>query len=105
MLTSGINFINFKIKKNSLRVRKNLNSILKNKNQVLASLSRNYKDSYIKKNLNKYKKFKDFRIIGMGGSSLGTQAIYAFLKKKVKTNFIFFDNLQNNQKPQNLNLQ
>ena len=30
-----------------------------------------------------------FRIIGMGGSSLGAQAIYDFLKKKIKKNFYF----------------
>ena len=27
---------------------------------------------------------KDLRLIGIGGSSLGTQAIYSFLKHKVK---------------------
>ena len=29
----------------------------------------------------------------MGGSTLGAQAIYDFLKKKIKKNFIFVDNL------------
>ena len=33
-------------------------------------------------------------MIGMGGSTLGTQAIYDFLKHKIKKNFIFIDNLQ-----------
>ena len=28
----------------------------------------------------------------MGGSILGTQAIYDFLKHKIKKNFIFIDN-------------
>ena len=31
----------------------------------------------------------------MGGSSLGTQAIYEFLKFKIKKKFYFIDNLQN----------
>ena len=29
----------------------------------------------------------------MGGSSLGAQAIFEFLKKKIKKNFLFIDNL------------
>ena len=33
----------------------------------------------------------------MGGSSLGAQAIYDFLKKKIKKKFIFIDNLGNRQ--------
>ena len=34
----------------------------------------------------------------MGGSILGTQAIHDFLRHKIKKNFIFVDNLHNNQK-------
>ena len=34
----------------------------------------------------------------MGGSILGTKAIYDFLNHKVKKKFIFFDNLQNSSK-------
>ena len=37
----------------------------------------------------------------MGGSSLGVHAIYDFLKKKIKKNFLFFDNLQTNIKVDN----
>ena len=29
----------------------------------------------------------------MGGSSLGTQSIFKFLKHKIKKNFVFLDNL------------
>ncbi|WP_435150666.1 glucose-6-phosphate isomerase [Candidatus Pelagibacter bacterium nBUS_44] len=94
MLTKGINFVNFKIKKNSTLVKKNLISILKSKNEVLNSLSQNYKNNFTKKLLHKYKKKIDYRVIGMGGSSLGTQAIYDFLKHKIRKNFVFADNLQ-----------
>ncbi len=44
----------------------------------------------------KYKNFKKFKtivIIGMGGSILGSKAIYSFLKHKIKKKFIFLDNL------------
>jgi glucose-6-phosphate isomerase len=51
----------------------------------------------VKKFLNT-KKAPNFRIIGMGGSSLGANAIYDFLKKKLKKNFLFFDNLNTNLK-------
>ena len=34
----------------------------------------------------------------MGGSTLGTQAIYDFLKFKIKKNFFFIDNLKSSQK-------
>ncbi|WP_435085573.1 glucose-6-phosphate isomerase [Candidatus Pelagibacter bacterium nBUS_33] len=94
MLTKGINFVNFKNKKNSILVKKNLISILKSKNEVLNSLSQNYKNNFTKKLLHKYKKKIDYRVIGMGGSSLGTQTIYDFLKHKIKKNFVFADNLQ-----------
>ena len=42
----------------------------------------------------------------MGGSSLGAQAIYDFLKKKIKKRFIFIDNLnafKNKKVKKNLN--
>ena len=95
MLTKSIKFKNFKsVFKNPL-VKKNLKIILNENNQVLSSLGNLYKDSYKKKEISKYKKYLNYRVIGMGGSSLGTKAIYDFLKKKIKKKFIFFDNLQN----------
>ena len=42
------------------------------------------------------KKFKTIVIIGMGGSILGTKAIYSFLKHKIKKKLIFLDNLDEN---------
>ena len=56
MITSGINFINFKIKKKSNLVKKILFSLLEKKNEVLNSLSKEYKNSFNKKAINKYKK-------------------------------------------------
>ena len=93
MLTAGINFLNFKEKKESLIVRKKLKLILQKKNAVIQSLSKDYINSYNKKDIQRYKKLTNFRIIGMGGSTLGSQAIYDFLNHKVKKNFVFIDNL------------
>ena len=106
MFTQNISFKNFLIKKKQLIVKKNLNSILNEKNQVIRSLSKSYKDSFSKKNTKHFNKRFDYRIIGMGGSTLGAQAIYDFLKKKIKKNFIFVDNLnafKNKKAKKNLN--
>ena len=40
-----------------------------------------------------FKKFETVILIGMGGSILGTKAIYSFLEHKIKKKFIFSDNL------------
>ncbi len=97
MLTKGINFKNYKLKIKSSNLVFKLNTILKEKNEVLNSLSRNYKNNFSKKKIKKYKNYTNIKLIGMGGSTLGTQAIYEFLKKKIKKNFIFVDNLQSAQ--------
>jgi glucose-6-phosphate isomerase len=96
MLTSNINFLNFKTKKKS-SVKKHIKSILKENNQVILSLSKEYKNSFNKNSLKCFEKKLNYRIIGMGGSTLGAQAIYDFLKNKVKKNFSFIDNLQGTQ--------
>jgi glucose-6-phosphate isomerase len=93
MLTENISFKNFLIKKKILITKKNLNLILNEKNQLIRSLSKSYKDSFSKKNTKHFNKKFDYRIIGMGGSTLGAQAIYDFLKKKIKKKFTFVDNL------------
>ena len=93
MLTENISFKNFLTKKKILITKKNLNLILNEKNQLIRSLSKSYKDSFSKKNTKHFNKKFDYRIIGMGGSTLGAQAIYDFLKKKIKKKFTFVDNL------------
>ena len=99
MLTKKINFKNFKIKSKKNNIKKIFQDLKKNylKGQVkvLKSLSRNYQYSFNYKLINKYKKFKNFRVIGMGGSILGSEAIYHFLNHKIKKNFSFINNLQN----------
>ena len=99
MLTSRISFKNFKSKKvKSLLVRKKLTTLIKEKNEILKSLSKDYKNNFNHKNLKKFKKSLDCRVIGMGGSSLGAKAIYDFLRHKIKKRFFFIDNLKINNK-------
>ena len=95
MLTPRIAFINYKTKKTKVTViKKKLIDLIKDKNQIIHSLSKNYKNNFNKQVLNKYKNSLNYRVIGMGGSSLGTKAIYNFLKHKIKKKFIFIDNLK-----------
>ena len=94
MITERISFTNFKKSKNSKKIRNKLILLTKQRNEVFRSLSKEYKDSFLSKQIKKYKKNTNFRIIGMGGSSLGARAIYDFLKHKIKKNFEFVDNLR-----------
>ena len=97
MISPRISFKNFKSKKvKTSLVRKKLTTLIKEKNEILKSLSKDYKNNFNHKNLKKIKKSLDFRVIGMGGSSLGAQAIYDFLRHKIKKNFFFIDNLKIN---------
>ena len=89
MLTKNISFKNFKLKGHNNKIKKILDHILIKKNSVLESLSDNYKNSYSKKTILKFKKFNHVKIIGMGGSILGTESIYYFLKNKIKKIFFF----------------
>ena len=93
--TKNLKFFNFKKKISSSVVKKELRLILSDKeNQVINSLKLSYKYSYSKKFLNKFKnKFSSIRLIGMGGSILGTKAIYSFLNSQIKKKIFFFDNL------------
>ena len=99
MLTPRIDFKNFNTRvKSKINLKKKLNSLIKENSDILKSLGKNYKNSFNKKKLAKYKKFSNFRVIGMGGSILGTQAIYDFLKDKINKKFSFVNNLQDQNK-------
>ena len=93
MLTRNINFKNFSIKSNTLKVKKSFKILLKQNLELINSLKNSYKYSYKKKLILKLKKFSNIRIIGMGGSILGAEAIYKFLKDKINKNFLFINNL------------
>ena len=88
MLTRNINLKTFKIKFRKGSIRKNLNSLINDNNQIIKSLTKNYKNGFKKKDLRKYKKYSNFRIIGMGGSSLGLKQFMTFRTQDKKI-FIF----------------
>ena len=93
MFTKNFYFKDFKNQKKNKKLQKYLNRIISSGDEVIKSLLKNYNYSYTKQSIIKFKKFKHIRIFGMGGSSLGGNAIYDFLKYKIKKNFYFLSNL------------
>ncbi len=91
MLTKNISLNFSKIFKKNKKIGFELKKLFKEKNQVLNSFSSQYKDSYKKKDVNKFTNYQNITIIGMGGSVLGARAIYNFLKDKIKKQFTFKD--------------
>ena len=98
MLTKNIRYRNFSIKNDFKNIKKDLKLLLSENIDQLKSLNNSFKYDYSKYLVSRLKKIPNVRIIGMGGSNLGAEAIYDFLADKVKKNFIFANNLNNNQK-------
>ena len=99
MLTQNINFNKFGVKKKNFKTKLFVKKTLKKylNNNFFKILSRNYVYSFTQKKILKYKKFHNFNIIGMGGSSLGIEAIYNFLNFKIKKKFYFYNNINSNK--------
>ena len=99
MFSKNIIFKNF-IQKKNIRIKEKINNILKKEliksELLLNSFKKKYKYSYKKEILKKYKKFNTINLIGMGGSILGTEAIYDFLNFKIKKKINFYNDLDGN---------
>ena len=93
MLTGSIKFKNFNKKNYENKIKNYLKKLLSNKNEIIKSLSKEYPNKYNLNNLKKITKNNEIRLIGMGGSVLGAQAIYEFLNDKVKKKFSFLNDL------------
>ena len=98
MLTKNIKFKNFNLNHTNKKIKKIFSEILNKDNEILKSLTPNYKNQYSKSLIQKFKKKKVLKIIGMGGSILGTQAIHDYLRHKIKKEIFFFDNIETNLK-------
>lgn len=70
-----------------------INNDIKNNKKTLNVLDNKFQLSFKFRELNKFKKFQTIAIIGMGGSILGAEAIYNFLKTKIKKKVYFFNDL------------
>ena len=109
MSKNNIIFKNFLSIIKNIKIKKDFKNLIKNEPKFFDTFKPAYKYSYSKKLILKYKKFINLRIIGMGGSILGAEAIYDFLKKKIKKKITFVNNLNSNadyfqEKNINLNL-
>ena len=62
---------------------------IRNSKQTLNVLNKNFKFNFKKKDLQKFNKFQNIALIGMGGSILGSEAIYYFLQSKIKKKLTF----------------
>ena len=102
MLTKNIKLKGFGITKNkkkiAIQVSKKLN--LYKKSNLINSFSENYRFDFNNISVNKFNKYTNFNLIGMGGSSLGAKAIYNFMKPKIKKKFNFLDNLNSRNNDQ-----
>ena len=109
-MSKSLIFKNFKNKinlKDKSRLLKYIKKIDKFDNpKFFMSFKKGYKYSFNQKLIKKYMKFKNIHIIGMGGSSLGTKAIYNFLNKKIKKKITFSENLslKNQREKKSLNI-
>ena len=86
-----------KLFKNFENVIKEVENNIEEPNKTLNVLKDDLKFNFKIKDLNRFKKFKTIALIGMGGSILGSEAIYQFLKKKIKKKVYFFNDI-NTQK-------
>ena len=78
--------------KKFVRVMKEINDNL-NKKQTLSVLNKRFNYNFKIEDLTKFRTYRSITIVGMGGSVLGSQAIYFFLKNKIKKKINFIDNL------------
>ena len=108
ILKNFVNESHFKLKK-KISVKKftvNIKKIFKQiklNNNVFFSLNKNISYSFKFNEIKKYKKFKNIVLIGMGGSILGAEAIHCWFRNKLKRNFLFIDDI-NNEKIKEFNL-
>ena len=89
--------LNFKVGKKLhskyKKVFKQVNSKLKIPNQFFYLFNKNHGLSTNISDLKRFKKFNTVVLIGMGGSILGSEAIYRYLSNNIKKKFYFLNDL------------
>ena len=91
------NLKNFSIKSLSKKFDKiflEISKDLKDSKKTLNVLNNKLK---LNLNINKFQKYKKIAIIGMGGSILGSEAIYNFFKNKIKKKVYFLNDIDENK--------
>ena len=85
--------LNTKFNKTYSKILKKIINNLDTTQDNFHSLSKKFKFNFNLKDLHKFKNFETVVVIGMGGSVLGSEAIYSFLKRKIKKNFLFLNDI------------
>ena len=100
MITKNYISQNTNKKKSSYRLKKDFEKIfiqvledVSNPTKTLNVLNKSFDFNLNFRDLKKFRKFSSILIIGMGGSILGTEAIYGFLEEKIKKKVYFFNDL------------
>jgi len=91
------NNLSLKYKSKLKKEIKDIYNNLDNRKDTFHILSKKFILDLDKLSLKKFTRHKSIILIGMGGSVLGSKAIYSFLNKKIKKNFLFLDNLDQSE--------
>ena len=75
--------------KNDIFIKNLKNDLIKKKPNLFYSFFPSSRYSFKFNNLKKFQKFETVVLIGMGGSALGSKAIYSFLRHKIKKKIHF----------------
>ena len=75
------------------KVLENILFNLSNFEKTINVLSNNFKLNFKVKDLKRFKKFDEIVIIGIGGSALGSEAIYNFFEGKIKKKIYFLNDI------------
>ena len=101
MLSRNIKLTGFQKRKFKINLKRFFQDLIgksDKKSNLIHSFTKSYKFSFNKNLIKKYKKFQFYQIYGMGGSSLGSKAIYDFIGSKNKKKFVFFNNIDTKNK-------
>ena len=101
MLSRNIKLTGFQKRKYKINLKRFFQDLIgksDKENNLIHSFTKSYKFSFNKNLIEKYKKFQFYQIYGMGGSSLGSKAIYDFIGSKNKKKFVFFNNIDKKNK-------
>ena len=81
--------LNKKLLKSYPKIIKDISNDIDNSTKIYNVLGDNFKFNFKIQDLKKFKKFNTIALIGIGGSILGSETIYNFLKKKIKKKYFF----------------
>ena len=82
-----------KFNKKYLKIEREISDQIDEPESIYNIFSKNFRFNFKIRDLKKFIKYKNIVIIGMGGSILGSHAIFKFLEQKIKKNLFFFDNI------------